>query len=126
MESKARITTTAKSPRYYPLNLTLDDFDMPPKDKIKKLLLRLKKEGFRGGSSKYKGVQKKEYVKRKHKYIHWIVNINYNGQRIAAKCFPYTPEGEKQAALFYDETTIELRGEHAYTNQMAFPEDFKE
>lgn len=64
------------------------------------------------GYSKYKGVSIN--ISGNNKY--WRSYLNYNKKRIVLGTFPYTNEGEINAAKAYDKKALELFGEFAYTN----------
>ena len=67
-----------------------------------------------GCSSKYKGVC---WVKRRS---NWSSSMKTENKEVFIGHFAE----ETEAALAYDKKAIELWGDDAYTNQMAFPEDF--
>lgn len=67
-----------------------------------------------GSASQYKGV-----CIRRHKHsksIKWQSQITINKKRITIGNFPYTKEGEIQAALLYNEYAIKYFGEFANIN----------
>jgi hypothetical protein len=77
------------------------------------------------GSSKYLGVCKMTHTtKNKLKDgsispshgIKWISSIRYQGKNYSLGCFPYTPEGELEAAKAYDIKAKELFGVYANPN----------
>jgi len=84
----------------------------------------------RGGSSKYKGVCRGRVSTRRN-YTGWY-NEKWGRDWIAQICVNYkkTKLGyfakEIDAAKAYDEAAIKAWGDNAYTNQMHFPEDFKD
>lgn len=64
------------------------------------------------GSSKYKGVS----ILRSDGYKYWQAGIKYEDKRINLGHFPYTEEGEKSAALAYNEAAMKYFGEFAKLN----------
>ncbi len=66
------------------------------------------------GESKYKGVYKVTH------YDKWKAGIAKKGKKYYLGAY----SAEIEAAKAYDKKAIELYGEYAYTNRMAFPEDF--
>lgn len=70
------------------------------------------------GVSKYLGVSptimKRNYGN--HVYKYWKASIGINRQQKYLGIFPYTPEGEIEAALTYDKAAKELFGEFANLN----------
>ena len=70
-------------------------------------------KGYRNGSSKYKGVTLHRGLwqggAKKDRKFHYLGGF----------------KDETAAALAYDKKALELWGDEAYTNQMAFPEDFR-
>jgi hypothetical protein len=110
-----------QSPETIKVDVDWEDFSMTPEEirKILGLRNRIQAHYYKlphiGGTSKYKGVCWHKWSKS------WNVQIKFNGKR-------YTKylRNEKEAARTYDKMALALFGEYAYTNQMAFPEDFKE
>lgn len=73
------------------------------------------------GASKYLGVtrkkQKKVLVSGEVKYYYmWYAAITVNGKSNYISDFPYTEEGERSAALAYNEAAIKYHGEFANLN----------
>ena len=73
-----------------------------------------------GGTSKYKGVCRLIARSRGVAYIYWQAMINPQKKGFRLGIFPYTPEGEKDAARAYDKAAIKLWGDNALTNQQYY------
>jgi len=74
------------------------------------------KRKYKNGSSKYKGVTLDKSHKGENKYYKWQVRIQINKKAITLGRFPYTPEGEIEAALCYNEGAKKYFGEFARLN----------
>ncbi|MEK6884348.1 MAG: hypothetical protein AABY22_32250 [Nanoarchaeota archaeon] len=84
-------------------------------DEIRKNQRESKKKKGKG-DSKYLGVAVNKCIKGGNEYIYWIVSPSYKCKRIKSKRFPFTPDGEIKAALYYNEISIKLNGEYAVLN----------
>lgn len=71
--------------------------------------------GNTGSGSKFKGVHPSYSHNRK--YLHYSAQISVNGKRMS-KLFPFTPEGEVQAAKHYNELAKKYYGEFAHVNKI--------
>lgn len=65
------------------------------------------------GTSKFKGV----YATTEHGYKYYVSHIIVTGKRLF-KTFPQTPEGEIEAAKWYNEQAEKHHGEFALFNQI--------
>lgn len=74
------------------------------------------KRKYKNGSSKYKGVTLDKSHRGENKYYRWQVRIQINKKAITLGRFPYTPEGEIEAALCYNEGAKKYFGEFARLN----------
>ena len=72
------------------------------------------------GTSKYKGVSWKTGKGR------WAAQIEKGSRRHRQNYWLGMFMNEIEAALAYDKAALQLFGEYARTNQMIYPEDFKE
>lgn len=135
--NKSRLITS-KSPCHRVLDL--DNFNLPDNNRdgfysfLDELAHERKKSRQRSYTkpkvrlTKYRGV----YVQRSnichpnktYHYTFWRGLICAEGKVHFLGLFPFTPEGEKQAALLHDKAAIKLYGDDAKTNQMMYPEDF--
>lgn len=69
---------------------------------------------YRKSTSRFKGVS----IKIDHKrYPRYRAAILVDGKRFE-KCFPFTIEGERNAALWYNEMAVKHFGEFAYLNPL--------
>lgn len=60
--------------------------------------------------------KRKKYKVGDKEYKKWIVSVSKGGVRTKAKRFPFTQEGEREAAMYYNKTAIEVHGEDAILN----------
>lgn len=67
-------------------------------------------------SSKYLGVYLLTINRKNKTYKYYTSSINFNKKRVLLGWFPYTEEGEKQAALAYNEAAIKYNGAFASLN----------
>ncbi len=67
-------------------------------------------------SSKYKGVHKRTRATKKKTYNYWVAAIKVLGKLIFLGYFPFTPDGEIQAALKYNKAAIKYKKEFAKIN----------
>ena len=129
MECHQGPVATHKSTSSIILNLTAEDFDLEtPKTGNKKELLAYidtlpnkhaaswGKRAQKKGTSKYKGVS------LRRRMGNWRSQIHLHDKTYSVGSY----DNEKEAALAYDKAATIAFGEYARTNQMMFPEDFKE
>ncbi len=69
-------------------------------------------------SSIYKGVYHRIAICRGITYHYYNPSIYVDGKRIHLGGFPYTPEGEIEAAKVYNEAAIKYYGEYAKLNKI--------
>jgi hypothetical protein len=78
------------------------------------------KKSCKNSTSKFLGVSKRTITeKRKEKiytYFYWVSTIKVLNKNFFCGNFPYTPEGEIEAARAYDKKAKELQGEFANLN----------
>jgi hypothetical protein len=67
-------------------------------------------------SSKYKGVHKRIRVTKKKTHNYWVSGIKVLGKLIFLGYFPFTKDGEIQAALKYNEAALKYQKEFAKIN----------
>lgn len=72
------------------------------------------KSSNRNSASKYKGV----FLSNIDGHSYWFSQIHFDGKRIGLGNFPFTEEGEKSAALAYNEAATEHYGEFAKLNEV--------
>jgi len=72
------------------------------------------------GSSKYKGVLSKHTCSGGKKHSYWLAVIHPKSTKVWLGYFPYTPEGEMEAARAYDKAAMKLWGDNALTNQQYY------
>lgn len=87
-------------------------------DETRKAMRELKKR-IGKGESKYLGVSTNSYVKKGKKYIYWITSFSYKNKRLKVKRFPFTKQGEIDAALYYNEMAVKLNGKDAVLNSVS-------
>ena len=72
------------------------------------------------GSSKYKGVSISNGTHKGNKYTYWRALIKVDGKYHQVGNFPYTYDGEKDAARAFDNAAIRIRGKDTPTNQQYY------
>ena len=117
---------TTKSATFTPVDINIGEcvrlvefmygsFIYPFPRRTRKAALRGQRPS-RRGTSKYKGVSIRRDINR------WLAMITLNDKNYFLGHY----DDEKQAALAYDKAALLNFGDDALTNQMYFPEDFKE
>lgn len=67
-------------------------------------------------TSKFKGVSIQKM--RKNRYTYYLSQVKFNGRTVFFKLFPFTSEGELQAAKAYNDASVKYYGEFADVNSI--------